>query len=351
MIGPWPIRPVFISLLLMFVSMLIASGTVVQSREGVAKVIVLAVAPAVTSAAALLLVLWMYRTFGLGQGHLVVYLALLFAAAIAYFVVRTLVEAALGVAPQGPWLFIAGALRSWAWIVVFSAIVGVLMQRIGREAALAQQALQRQREQEQLLLLSEERARERIATLLHDRVQAGIIGVALELRLAMDAESGIKPEDVLDAIARLEELRDLEVRNAAHALSPDLANVDFRTAIEVLSRPYRPGMSVRVNVDASVSSAMIDPDALLCAYRITEQALLNAAAHGHARECAVTVTRTSMPGLELLVVDDGDGLTPGFEPGLGLSVVDTWCRAMGGEWSLADTAIGTRLHAVIPITS
>ncbi len=167
----------------------------------------------------------------------------------------------------------------------------------------------------------------------------------------MDAEGGIKPVDVSAAITRLEELRDLEVRNAAHALSPDLANVDFRTAIEVLSRPYRPGMNVRVNVDASVSSATINPDALLCAYRIIEQALLNAAAHGHARECAVTVTTTSSPGLELIVLDDGDGLTPGFEPGLGLSIVDTWCRALDGEWSLTDTATGTRLHAVIPIAS
>ena len=345
LVGPWPIRPVFISFLLGCISLLIASGTVLGSQSGALRGLALAVLPAAAVVIASIFALTMIRRWVAESHNLLLYLVALLLAAAFAIGVRTATEIAMGQMSPPPGILIAATLRYWAWMVVVLAFVGTLMQRVRREADATQAALARQRRQEQLLLLSEERARQQVATALHDRVQAGLIAIALELRLATDVAGGVDREAIAHAIGRLEDLRNLDVRNAAHALSPDLINVDLRTALEVLAATYRPGMDTTITVAAGISPASIHGDVLLGAYRIIEQGLLNAAAHGQAHTCEVNVS-SSGSNVLIEIHDDGRGIKGSApEPGMGLNLVDTWCRALSGEWELRQGQSGATLTA------
>jgi signal transduction histidine kinase len=145
-------------------------------------------------------------------------------------------------------------------------------------------------------------------------------------------------EGLRRSIDRLETLRSIDVRRAARALSPSLGDfLDLRSAIEELAAHYAPSMSVAVSVatDVEGGGAYASQWSRLGAYRIIEQALLNAAVHGRARTCDVRVTRVPGERLEIAVSDDGRGLASHRIPGLGTAVITTWTRVLDGTWSLS----------------
>jgi signal transduction histidine kinase len=135
-------------------------------------------------------------------------------------------------------------------------------------------------------------------------------------------------------VQRLENLRALDVRSAARALSPDLANTDLQSALEELAYQYAPAMLVTVEIDPIVAARTSDPrnQVLLGCFRIVEQAVLNAAVHGRARNCLVRVDSVSN-GLSISIQDDGVGIGAIQAPGLGSALTTTWTTMLGGSWS------------------
>jgi signal transduction histidine kinase len=94
-------------------------------------------------------------------------------------------------------------------------------------------------------------------------------------------------------------------------------------------------------------------DRALGVYRIVEQALLNAAAHGRAGQAQVSITeqdRAGAPWIRVHVTDDGIGFNPAAaEAGGGFATSQVWARLLDGEWSV-DSAPGqaTTVTAWIP---
>jgi len=239
-------------------------------------------------------------------------------------------------------------LRYWGWIIGNLAVTGAVVQRLRRETEVAQAALAESRRQQAILLESEERSRRQVAQLLHDRVQAGIIAASLELRLVGSSGDDSRVQAVVD---RLERLRDIDLRQAARALSPDLVNVDLRSALADLASGYEPTMTTRVDITPGVLRDRRVPETtLLAIYRIVEQGLLNAAGHGHALSVRVSVTMSDST-IQVVVADDGRGLpASGLHPGLGTAVIEAWCQVAGGTWSLEPgRSGGAVLRATLPL--
>lgn len=219
---------------------------------------------------------------------------------------------------------------------------------------------------QQRLIEADERMRAQVATLLHDRVQAGLIAACLELT---DAVHEGRPDHLTGSIGevvrRLEAMRDIDVRAAARTLSPDLENLDLRTALEDLSGQYLPSMQTQVEVsnDPAVLLDRAHLPVVLGAYRMAEQSLLNAAVHGRARHCRISVDIDG-DALLLRVIDDGAGISGGSspgprsvrsgpvpnKPGLGTFVCDTWAALLGGTWNMdANPGGGALVSARIPL--
>jgi signal transduction histidine kinase len=151
---------------------------------------------------------------------------------------------------------------------------------------------------------------------------------------------------------QLEEIRSVDVRRIARALSPSLSEVDLESALNELTLQYDPGMKSTITVDSVIENKETRPSAkvLLGAYRIIEQALLNSAGHGAARLCEIDV-RVELDALSLTVKDDGRGfVNPPNMTGFGSTLMTTWAHSLGGSWAWKEGRnSGVVLSARLPL--
>lgn len=286
--------------------------------------------------------------------HLVTYLlSILCATTLGAFVTIAL-NHVFGLVDAGALRYLVPqALRMSAWLLFLLAIAGNTVRRLSRQTEIAEQALAVSLEQQSLMLVNEERSRRQIATLLHDRVQAGLMTACLELRMAIAPDAGVDRARIESIIGRIDDLRGMDVRQAARTLSPDLANVDLRTALLELSRIYEPGMSTSIELSPEITGAQppLSAEALLACYRIAEQGLLNAVVHGGASACTLRLSLNSSGELVIELTDNGRGVQGGAA-GFGSAIIDSWCRVLGGTWELADRdGAGSLLSARLPLVT
>jgi len=248
--------------------------------------------------------------------------------------------------------FIESTLRIFFPVWFISAVLGSVFARIQKESDSANAALQTVVAQRRLLLESEERVRGQVAAYLHDRVQTDLVSIGLRIRAAVASGSEVLVSDVADALADLERVRAEEIRGASRQLSPNLEHVTLDAALRDLAKAYRPGMVITIHVSDAAARELARHDPTrrsIGLYRICEQGLLNAAAHGHATECSVRISLTARGEILLELQDDGVGLPAGaITPGMGSTVISAWVEALGGEWSLTPANVGVTLMASFP---
>lgn len=355
-LGPWPLRPGLEFFVGLLITILISSGQIGSARQSsLADALISAFVPAVLVGIAVGGSLWLMRRLARQwvqetlPGYL---LASLVAAACGFGVRVLLARADLVVLPVFTDMRVIGFLRTFVWIYASMTVAGVAIQRIRRQERAATEALRLAREQQELMLMSEERYRRQVAMMLHDRVQAGMIAASLELQLIQGTDGQADRERARSIAARLEQLRDLDVRQVARTLSPDLENVDIRSALADLASSYQPAVHVSFDIAPELVGRQltVSPDVILGCYRVIEQGLLNAVAHGRATECTVSM---SVAGgrVEVCVLDNGTGFdVASAHAGFGSAVLTTWARMLGGDWRWSSNAMaGTRLLADFPV--
>ena len=240
--------------------------------------------------------------------------------------------------------------RMFLSITLVQSISGMLTLRYARQAAVATAALDTVVTQQRLVVEADERARRNVAEFLHDRVQADLLVVAMELRaVAADADPAVS-ERLARAMSEIERIRSTEVRSASRRLSPALGSVGLDTALQELADSWDPALRVRVSLDSGARALLLQGtvprDLLVAVYRVTEQAILNAAAHGRASRVDVALTTPGRSELLLTVSDDGRGLRDGpIVRGAGSAIMDAWCTVAHGSWRWVPTARGVRLEA------
>lgn len=265
--------------------------------------------------------------------------------AIRYLLVIGDIETTNLIGPLG-----VATTRITLFLLVTLAIAGAVTERLQKQVLATQEALEEARRQQDQILQADEQARRQVADLLHDRVQAGLITACLELQTLPEGESDRR--EVISAIVqRLENLRAIDVKRAARALSPSLHDVDLHAALRELGSQYEPRMVTSIDVSPEVESMINDPEIRLGLYRLTEQALMNSAIHGHARHVDASIRITFGDVIVWEVRDDGSGLpTTDLEPGLGSALMATWMQRLGGDWSLQPReGGGTVCSARIPL--
>jgi len=108
---------------------------------------------------------------------------------------------------------------------------------------------------------------------------------------------------------------------------------------------------VDVTYNAAGDIQAIRGDTAVCVFRVSQEALRNAIAHGHASHVTVSVAATKR-GVELAVADDGKGFEPAEArrngAGLGLVSMEERAHLAGGDLTIASrpgngTVISLRL--------
>lgn len=346
-IGPWPIRPVAVTIFVALFFAFTAAASAILETELVANVSFTA---QVVSVAAAATATWILLTFAarVQRRHsldFVSYLGAFLIVASVATVIRTIVGGLTQLFFNSPLAMTSTILRVWVPLVIVNAILGVSTARLQYQVSQTQAALDLARRQQEWLILSDEVARRQVADTLHDQVQASLIAACLHLQ-STDPSDRRSIDAVID---RLEELRKVDVRRAARALSPTLSEVGLSSSLSELASQYEPGMVTLVNVDPRLDThRLVDERTRLGIYRIIEQALLNSAVHGRARVCDVRVMCND--GIRIEVDDSGEGFADEDAlHGAGGALISTWTRALEGTWSWGNRPEGgARLTVDLP---
>ena len=348
--GPWRLRPVLLTTVYVMFFLSYISGFFREQALLAGEVLTSGLIPGLVLALVVLVIAWLGRRWQDARGvHWPSYLVL-----IAVLAAIGPGARALGFLPSelphSPVLILGIYVRSLIVVVTICSVTGAVFHRLERQVAATQVALDVAREQQVQILTADEEARRQASLVLHDRVQAGLIASCLELRALARELPEPQRAQIRPLIDRLEAMRSIDVRRAARALSPNLVDVDFRTAVEELAIQYETVFRIELDIDPALdrASGSRDPQTLLAAYRIIDQSLLNAAAHAHASTVMIDVVQTA-GGCSVRIADDGVG--PPAEParGLGSTIMTAWARASGGTWSMqrGDDGRGTVVMALL----
>jgi signal transduction histidine kinase/ligand-binding sensor domain-containing protein len=212
--------------------------------------------------------------------------------------------------------------RASAAAIAFSlAGVGVLLHKI-----------RVRRVRQRFLAVLDERRR--LSRELHDTLEQGLAGVALQVDSARQ-HLGRRPEVVercLETALHMVDYSREETRRTVNQLrSQALEAGDIAEAVREVARELAPGGGPAVTVEVRGAPRRLSVAAEHHLFRIAQEALTNAVTHAHAGHVRVAITFTAET-VELAVSDDGLGLAPekperGFH--FGLSGMRERARALG----------------------
>lgn len=243
-------------------------------------------------------------------------------------------------------------LRPLVVLLVLHAVFGLYQQRYTRQVARLENALEVVQQQQALIVEADERARYSVATFLHDEVQSALLALGMRIGRLADEPGPATPGELVAIAHEVEELRRIKVRAASRRLSPVLTMSGLPQALRELAAGWLPGMRVSVTVSpeaASTVQSLPGSDGNLAVYRITEQALMNAAQHGRASHVEVLL-ECDATHLHLSVVDDGTSASDRPGPaGAGSTIMDAWAAIVGGSWSREMAHPGTTVRATVPV--
>ncbi|MHC4611517.1 MAG: sensor histidine kinase, partial [Planctomycetota bacterium] len=105
----------------------------------------------------------------------------------------------------------------------------------------------------------------------------------------------------------------------------------------------------QITVEAPETLPSLPAAVEVAAYRIVMEALTNVARHAQARTCNVRLWMED--GLQLEVKDDGQGLPPLYDVGVGLTSMQERAAELGGTLTVETSAGGgTAVRASLPLT-
>lgn len=228
---------------------------------------------------------------------------------------------------------VSGFQRVMFSLLMFTAVLGWFTRRLRAEVHRTEGALEVVRAQQQRLVEADEATRRQIAADLHDRIQASLLIVGMQVQ-QISHEADANTSGRLRSIAdELEFIRGKRLHDVIDGLSPDYPIVGLTGALRTLGARYSKTMQVDIALDPH-GVALVEADLVWteAVYRIVEQALLNSVAHGRAASAQVRL-RQETHTLVLAIDDDGSGISESVSPGLGTAITDAWADRTQGQWT------------------
>ena len=236
-------------------------------------------------------------------------------------------------------------------------------ERLRREAA---ERLRRQGDAERAIELLEHeelRVRQEVSDRLHGHLQGALVMVNHRVRGLAAALAPRDPQAAgeLDEVAQeIDALREREVRELSHSLSPQGLELGLAPAIRVLLGRLPPIIATSLTTSPSIQmlddplDPALDSAERLLAFRIVEEGVSNAIRHGSASAIGISLDTLSRDGRSVMVARVvHDGLAPIGGPSMvGQGGIDRLARRaelLGGSVQLRARSLGGELRAEIPL--
>ena len=203
------------------------------------------------------------------------------------------------------------------------------------------------------LMKAQEQERMRIAGELHDGVMQEMLAVTMLLgtakrRIGADSDAKATIEKIQEKMIRV----GTDIRRVSHDLHPPaLQGAGLPSAIQTYCDEFRTGSGIPVTCEVDEEGRDLSRGAALALFRITQEALGNAAKHAAAKQITVRLTRSDGV-VSLEVSDDGVGFDRSrlaSSGGLGLITMRERAGQLNGTFDF-ETAPGrgTTIRVLIP---
>jgi signal transduction histidine kinase len=210
------------------------------------------------------------------------------------------------------------------------------------------QALQQAREQ---LVEAREEERRRLRRDLHDGLGAALAGIALQAEAARDVlrSHPTEADSLLQEITVQAQATIADVRRLIYGLRPPaLDDLGLVGALRVLVAS-QPASNVQFRLVSPEQLPPLPAAVEVATYRIVQEAITNVVRHAKAKECVIEL-RTN-EAFHLSITDDGRGLQPGYQAGVGLYAMRERAAELGGEFQIeSGETSGTCIRATIPLS-
>jgi PAS domain S-box-containing protein len=174
------------------------------------------------------------------------------------------------------------------WILMLEDISSVVQAR-QLHSTISQRILQAHEEEK--LLLSRE---------IHDSISQSLAA----LKMSIQSESPTAA--IINQVDQLIQ----STRTLSQNLRPEVIDkLGLLPALEQLAESIHQRFKTSITINASINHSTLKPEISLQLYRITQEAILNAARHGQAKKIAVCLSKRKN-NLKLLIKDDGKGFDP-----------------------------------------
>ena len=210
--------------------------------------------------------------------------------------------------------------------------------------------LQRSRER---LVTAREEERRRLRRDLHDGLGPQLAGLTMKAEAARDllGTDLSRAEALLEGITEEAQEAVADVRRLVYALRPPALDALGLVGALRSHASHRADGGPRVEVEAPEGDgfAALPAAVEVAAYRISLEAINNAARHAGARNCVVSLTLEGAM-LDLEIIDDGTGIGPDHRSGVGFHSMRERAEELGGTFAIgADPSGGTRVAARLPL--
>jgi signal transduction histidine kinase len=198
------------------------------------------------------------------------------------------------------------AVASW-WTLRHTAVMVVMLALVAAAFGFWVRAASNRKRQQYQAVLSE---RSRVARELHDTLEQGLAGIALQLEAVAGSFDASPPtaRRSLDVARQMLRYSQEEARRSVMDLrSQALESRDLAGALSDLARQMTLGTSAVAEVEVEGAVRRLDASEEHHLLRIGLEALTNALKHSGARRITITL-RFSPDATELIVEDDGRGL-------------------------------------------
>jgi signal transduction histidine kinase len=214
---------------------------------------------------------------------------------------------------------------------------------VERTRALTREMAERQRLEEEILKVSE-REQRRIGHDLHDSLCQHLTATALAGQVLVErlaAKSLPESADAGKVVELVEEGIDL-ARNLARGLYPvEMDAEGLMSAFQQLAGNITKGAKVRCVFECDKPVLIHNDAAATHLYRITQEAVRNAIAHGKPKRIGINLSEDNAL-VKLTIEDDGVGLPEESQPtdGLGVRIMAHRAAMIGGTFALEPAPTG-----------
>ena len=201
------------------------------------------------------------------------------------------------------------------------------------------------------LVTAREEERRRLRRDLHDglgpQLASQTLGLDAALKL-MDSDPQAA-KDLLQALSSQNQGAVKDIRQLVYGLRPPaLDELGLVGALRESSHPYEQ-QGLQFHFDVPQTLPTLPAAVEVAAYRIIQEGLTNVARHAGAEKCEVRLAVVNSQ-LEIEIKDDGCGLPPNNQPGVGLLSMRERAAELNGRCLIeSPTGSGTRVFVQLPL--